>query len=143
MNRILQQHEFRSMPRSRPIREPCDCRDCAEPGPPPLHVQAAIARQEPPPKSLLILLHNVTAFSELSSFTAFPHLTAMVRDGSSGFLTTDTACRSLKDSVESLLKDGSACASSSLQSRSSCEGVVEGEVGGFLTYHGVCSLAPV
>lgn len=76
------------MPRARPVREPCDCLDCAEPDTsPPTSLQAAIARQEPaPPKSLLIYLHGALSAAAPQP-GAHPHVAAAVRDGCAGLLT--------------------------------------------------------
>lgn len=75
------------MPRPRPVREPCDCLDCADAPGPPTTVALAIARQEPPPKSLIIVLHDAIDTDDTAQAASdCPHVTALVRDGCTGLL---------------------------------------------------------
>ncbi len=61
--------------------------DCVErPFQPPSSVQAAIARQEPPAKSLLIYLHDAIGEDAAVLATSGPHVAGRARDGSSGLL---------------------------------------------------------
>ena len=77
------------MPRAPVGREPCDCLDCVDrPYQPPASVQTAIARQEPPPKALLIYLHSAVSAEQALQLGScdLPHVAALVRDGCSGLL---------------------------------------------------------
>ena len=79
-------------PRPRPQREPCDCLDCSDRVPSSVGPQSAggPARQDPPPKSLLIYLANAacTAAGGAAALAEArtPHLDAAVRAGYSGLL---------------------------------------------------------
>lgn len=80
------------MPRARLRREPCDCLDCREPasGATPATASAAVARQEPPPKSLVLCLAGAPApRGDDADGPELPHLDAAVAAGWAGLL----ACR--------------------------------------------------
>lgn len=76
------------MPRPRLRREPCDCLDCREPAGGAAPASAAIARQEPPPKSLVLCLSRALVPGALQEAHT-PHLDALVGAGWAGLL----ACR--------------------------------------------------
>ena len=81
-------------PRPRPQREPCDCLDCSDRvtsstvGP--QSGKGGPARQDPPPKSLLVYVANAACTlpdgSAALAEAETPHLDAVVRDGYSGLL---------------------------------------------------------
>lgn len=79
------------MPRVRVKRDPCDCLDCADDRraiDPSLH--SALARLEPPPKSLIILIDGALVAHASGSLSLelaqCAHLDSVAREGSSGVL---------------------------------------------------------
>ncbi len=76
------------MPRARLVREPCECLDCREP-PGAASGAAAIARQDPPPKSLILCLTEALLHPRAIEEADVPHLDALVHSGWAGLL----ACR--------------------------------------------------
>jgi hypothetical protein len=84
-------HTQANMPRAKLRREPCDCLDCREPAAAAASGSgaSAIARQEPPPKSLVICLLGALKTADSLQEADVPHLDALVHGGWAGLL----ACR--------------------------------------------------
>lgn len=79
------------MPRKRIISEPCDCLDCRDLLPVSPTICSAIARQQPPPKCLIIYLSDCYESSKtLNPATCptaqLPHMDKIVEQGCSGLL---------------------------------------------------------
>ena len=79
------------MPRKRSLREPCDCLDCKDLLPVSTTLSSAIARQQPPPKCLVLYLadcfHSRDSQPPATCSTAqLPHVDKIVDQGSSGLL---------------------------------------------------------
>ena len=100
-----------AMPRPRPRPAPCDCLECREPATPssaPVRADAA-ARQDPPPRLLLIFADGFLQALEAASAgpASLAHLNAHVREGSLGMLAAreSTAGRSGAPSVAERLAE--------------------------------------
>jgi hypothetical protein len=83
------------MPRPKLQRQPCDCMDCMDSSRNIFEVACGshipLARQEPPPKSLIVYLSGALAQDPQERGTTLdtatrPHLDAVVRDGWTGLL---------------------------------------------------------
>ena len=76
------------MPRRRVQRDPCDCLDCREGFPAQSDVGTAIARQQPPPKCLVIYIQDAVDVSQLSETepVRVPGIDLVVDEGCSGLL---------------------------------------------------------
>lgn len=84
-------------PRTRPLVEPCDCLECREPlnSEAPQGAGDAAARQEPPPKSLIVFadgflqtLQVATSDKRAPAPSIHPHLDSIVREGNLGVLAS-------------------------------------------------------
>lgn len=82
------------MPRVRVGRDPCDCNDCSDGQIQSLDpsLRSALARQEPPPKSAVIIIDSAlmvdsTGTTSLQSAHC-SHLDTVARDGCCGFLAS-------------------------------------------------------
>ena len=80
------------MPRIRPKREICDCLDCTDDSSRQIDptLRSALARLEPPPKSLIILIDgalivNPSGGNSLQS-AQLPHVDYLAREGCNGLL---------------------------------------------------------
>ena len=83
--------EYLPMPRPKLHRVVCDCLDCATA--PTVSAVCVAARQEPPPKCLLIytdhecpLGENETAATSISGYKNVPHLDGLAKAGSCGLI---------------------------------------------------------
>ena len=91
------------MPRPRPRPDPCDCFDCADPLPSPssttpLPPHLASARQQPPPKCVLVLADGVLTEETVGGSVA-PHTDAVARLGCTGVLSLAAGAGSLLEQV--------------------------------------------
>ncbi|KAI7846349.1 hypothetical protein COHA_000186 [Chlorella ohadii] len=100
------------MPRAKLRREPCDCLDCREPaaGSQPATASAAIARQQPPPKSLVVCLTGALTEPGASSLgeADVPHLDALVAAGWAGLLACRAGGPPLVQQLLGLAREGEA-----------------------------------
>lgn len=91
------------MPRPRPRTDPCDCLDCADPVPSssssPLPPHLASARQQPPPKCVLVLADGVLTEEATGVGSLAPHADAVARRGCTGVLSLAEGAGSLLEQV--------------------------------------------
>lgn len=102
------------MPRARLRREPCDCLDCREPaGAAALPSgSAAVARQDPPPKSLVVCLTGALQPAATPQEAGLPHLDALVAAGWAGLLACRAGGPPLPHQLLGLAREGASPAQS-------------------------------